>query len=570
LTGWEIAVWEPTALLEAPVRALWWTIGLTALLALGLVVGLASWLGRIIARAVGQAARAVLASGESGPLPLGGTPIAEVNALMAELRGTTDLLRESERQLRLVTDNAPVAIAHCDTEPRYKFVNRHLAERVGLPPEQILGKRVSEVINVKAFAIAEPYVRECLAGKAVEFEVKVPDRTDEPQFLHSFLEPEWRDGKVVGLVAASTNITGLKRAEEDLKASKDRLQLALNAAQLGSYQYDPRHRVFSGDTRAQEIFYFDGNQAAKDEIMKLVHPDDLERVSAALEAALNPVDPRRSATEFRLRRADGEVRWVETLGLAYFEGEGRERRAVSFVGTVQDITERKKREEERRERAEKEHLLMREINHRAKNMLSVVDAIAHQTVASNPEDFVERFSERIQALSANQDLLVRNEWRGVDVEELVHAQLAHFAGLIGSRITVQGPRLRLKAASAQAIGLALHELATNAGKYGALSTDTGRVDVCWGADGNALNMSWTERGGPPVSAPKRRGFGTIVMETMAERSVDGMVELDYAPSGLTWRLTCSATNALESWEREQISGEGKIAPPLHVRESNPA
>jgi PAS domain S-box-containing protein len=557
LTGWEIAVWEPMARLAAPVRALWWTIGLTALLAFTLVVALASWLGRIIAHAVGQAARAALASGEGGPLSPGGTPVAEVNALMAELRGTTDLLRESERQLRLVTDNAPVAISHLDTEARYKFVNRYVAERQGLSPEQLIGKRISEVIGEKAFAIVEPYIRICLAGKKAEFEVEVPDRADEPQFVHCRFAPECRDGKVVGLVSATINITGLKRAEADLKASKDRLQLALNAAQLGSYQYDPRHLVFSGDARAQEIFDLADNQAAKEEIMKLVHPDDLERVSAALQAALDPVDPRRSATEFRLRRRDGEVRWVETLGLAYYEGDGPERRAVSFVGTVQDITERKKREEERREREEKEHLLMREINHRAKNMLSVVDAIAHQTVASNPEDFVERFSERIQALSANQDLLVRNEWQGVDVEELVHAQLAHFAGLIGSRIAAHGPQLRLRAASAQAIGLALHELATNAGKYGALSTDTGRVDVCWGIDGDTLVMCWTEREGPPVSAPKQRGFGTIVMETMTERSVDGKVDLDYAPSGLIWRLTCPAANALEPWEREQISRQGE-------------
>jgi hypothetical protein len=116
-------------------------------------------------------------------------------------------------------------------------------------------------------------------------------------------------------------------------------------------------------------------------------------------ATLDPVDPKRSATEFRLRRGDGEVRWVETLGLAYFEGVGGERQAVRIVGTVADITERKKREEERKEREEKEQLLMREINHRAKNMLSVVDAIAHQTAAKNHEDFVERFSERIQALA---------------------------------------------------------------------------------------------------------------------------------------------------------------------------
>src|SRR6266481_2743608 len=190
-------------------------------------------------------------------------------------------------------------------------------------------------------------------------------------------------------------------------------------------------------------------------------------------------------------------------------------------------------------------------------MLSVVDSTAHQTAAKTPEDFVERFSDRIQGLSVNQDLLVRNEWNGVEIEDLVRAQLAHFADLIGSRIAMHGPKLRLSPASAQAIGLALHELATNAGKYGSLSTDTGRVDVSWGTDGDTLTMSWTEREGPPVSAPQRRGFGTIVMEAMAERSADGKVNLDYAPSGLTWRLTCPAANALEPREREEISGGGK-------------
>jgi two-component sensor histidine kinase len=193
---------------------------------------------------------------------------------------------------------------------------------------------------------------------------------------------------------------------------------------------------------------------------------------------------------------------------------------------------------------------MREINHRAKNMLSVVDAIAHQTATRTPEDFIERFSERIQALAANQDLLIQNEWRGVEVENLVCAQLAPFADLTGSRIIVHGPELRLNAASAQAIGLALHELATNAGKYGALSTDAGRLDIGWGADGDTFTMNWTEREGPPVSAPKQRGFGTTVMEAMVERTVDGVVDLDYAPSGVTWRLTCPAANALEPGEPE--------------------
>src|SRR5262249_5390179 len=168
----------------------------------------------------------------------------------------------------------------------------------------------------------------------------------------------------------------------------------------------------------------------------------------------------------------GEGRGVEKVGVENFEGGGQERRPVSMVGTAQDITERKEREE-------RERLLMREINHRAKNMLSVVDAIAHQTATRTPEVFVERFSERIQSLSANQDLLIRSEWHGVEIEDLVRAQLAPFAHLVGSRIVTRGPKSRLNAVAAQAIGLALHELTTNAGKYGALSKDTGLLHIDW-------------------------------------------------------------------------------------------
>ena len=469
--------------------------------------------------------------------------VAEVNTLMGELRETVARLRESERQLRLVTDNAPVGIVHCDSELRYKFLNRYHADRLkgrlDLTPDQVIGRHVPEVIGHELFAVVEPYLRECLAGKAVEFDIELPSEPWEAQFLHCRLEPEWRDGKVVGLVLAGTDITSLKRAEADLRESKDRLQLALNAARLGWWQYDPVTDMVSGDARCREIFDVEKSAAPIEELLHPVHPDDAERLWAAIAGALDPVDPKRSVTEFRLRRRNGEVRWVETLGLARFEGQGPKRRAASMVGTAQDITERKEREE-------REHLLMREVNHRAKNMLSVVDSIAHQTATKNPEDFIERFSERIQALSANQDLLVRNQWKGVEIKDLVHAQLAHFADLIGSRIAVNGPVLRLNPASAQAIGLALHELATNAGKYGALSTDTGGVDIDWAIAGGKFTMSWAEHDGPPLSAPTQRGFGTTVMEAMTERSLDGTVDVDYPCAGLTWCLTCLAANVLES------------------------
>jgi PAS domain S-box-containing protein len=342
-----------------------------------------------------------------------------------------------------------------------------------------------------------------------------------------------------------------EQAAQAIQASKDRLQFTLDMAKLGSWQYDPRRQVLTGDTRFKEIFGVTTDEMPMEALKKLVHPDDAERFWADREASIDPADPKRSPHGYRVQGRDGEVRWVEVCWFAYFHGDHRERETASVVGTVHDITERKGREE-------RERLLMSEINHRAKNLLSVVDAIAHQTATGTPEDFIERFSERIQSLSANQDLLIRNAWQGVEIEALVRAQLAPFADLMGSRIAMGGSKLRLNAASAQAIGLALHELATNAGKYGALSTDAGRVDIGWGTDGDTFTMSCTEREGPPVSGPQRRGFGTVVMGAMAERSVDGTVDLDYAASGLTWLLTCPAANALEPWERERDSGEREI------------
>jgi PAS domain S-box-containing protein len=342
-------------------------------------------------------------------------------------------------------------------------------------------------------------------------------------------------------------ITGMRSARErkDLQVGKERLQLALDTAGLGWWQHDPRRRVCSGDARFNEIFDVSGDEVPIEEFRDRMQPEDAERFWQDHFAKLDPTGPLRSTEEYRLRRRDGEVRWVRVCWLAYLEDAGRERRVASVIGTAQDITEHKECTARERLFAEREHLLARESAHRAKNLISVVDAIAHQTAARNPEDFVERFSDRMQALSANQDMLIRNEWKGVEIKGLVLAQLAHFADLIGSRISVEGRTLRVKANAAQAIGLALHELATNAGKYGAFSTDRGRVEIRWRTDGETFTMSWTEREGPPVSAPQRRGFGTVVMKEMAERSVDGRVELGYAPSGVTWSLTCPAANALE-------------------------
>jgi PAS domain S-box-containing protein len=150
-----------------------------------------------------------------------------------------------------------------------------------------------------------------------------------------------------------------EQAERALRASKDRMQLALDAAQLGWWQYDPHRRIVSGDTRFKEILDVATDGTPTEEIAKRVHPDDTKRYWADREAALDPADAKGCAYQYRVQRTGDEVRWVETHWLPYFEGDGRERRAAHAIGTVQDITERKEREE-------KERVLMEEINHRAK------------------------------------------------------------------------------------------------------------------------------------------------------------------------------------------------------------
>jgi two-component sensor histidine kinase len=190
------------------------------------------------------------------------------------------------------------------------------------------------------------------------------------------------------------------------------------------------------------------------------------------------------------------------------------------------------------------HLLMCESRHRAKNTLSIVQAIARQTANGHPDDFLRCFTDRILALAANQDLMGRSNYHGVDLNDLICAQLAHFAGLIGSRITLDGPNLRLNICAAETIGLVLNELATNSSKYGALSIEAGGVNLNWRLDGE-FEMSWIEHGGPPVSPPKRQGYGSIVVTNLAKLTLGGEINLDCLSSGVTWRMICPAGNVLE-------------------------
>ena len=336
------------------------------------------------------------------------------------------------------------------------------------------------------------------------------------------------------------------RTEETLRESEEWRAVALRAGQLGIYDYYPQSGRLKWDGETYRLWGVPEGEAVTYETFESgVHPDDLNAFRAALRETFDPAVPRRRLEcEYRVvNRADGSIRWIAADGDVTFEGG----QPVRMAGTVQDITERKRAQE-------RIQLLMREVNHRSKNMLSIVQAIARQTAASSPGDFLERFGDRIQALSASQDLLIKNAWKGVALDDLVRSQLGLFEDLIGSRIELAGPAFLISAPAAQTLGMALHELVTNASKYGALSSRHGRVKIEWSLTpaeeaGTAFYISWCESGGPPVSEPYRRGFGSVIIADMPEGSLGAKVFVDYARSGFTWRLRCPAHEVLEGGQR---------------------
>ena len=242
-----------------------------------------------------------------------------------------------------------------------------------------------------------------------------------------------------------------------------------------------------------------------------------------------------------MRRDTGECRHVHAVETIRSNADGQ---TEWVVGTSLDVTDRKNAEEHIR-------YLMGEVNHRSKNLLGVVTSIAKLSAKNaDPAKFAADLSQRIVGLSACQDLLVCNEWKGVDVADLVRAELSPYGDLIGNRILLTGPRLLLCSKAAQGIGMALHELATNAAKYGALSNADGRIHIDWGVDGTVeppkFMIHWLEDGGPKVAAPKRKGFGQKVIVSMMENIVKGKVEVDYRETGVAWKLISPAQSTLEA------------------------
>jgi PAS domain S-box-containing protein len=259
-----------------------------------------------------------------------------------------------------------------------------------------------------------------------------------------------------------------------------------------------------------------------------LHPDDRERISRKWYEAVRT--GREFGSEYRFRTPRGEASWLKGSALAIRDAR---RTIIGHLGSIHDITERKRAEE-------RQLLLINELNHRVKNRLATVQAVAAQTLrgAEADPDLRDRFEGRLMALSRARDLPTKQNWEGVAIGALVSQILESHAE--PSRYRLDGPSLHLPPQAAVAIAMAIHELATNALKYGALSNTTGWVDLSWRitqSEPGLLVLRWQERGGPPVKPPSRKGFGSRLIERNLPHDLGGQAILSFNPDGLVCTIT---------------------------------
>jgi len=337
-------------------------------------------------------------------------------------------------------------------------------------------------------------------------------------------------GRLLRIKGLTRDITERKNAELALAERNVQLALAAKAALVGSYAYDVKTRMlqFSEGYAAIYDLAEGTNEMTGSQRRALVHPEDLGRLDSVRSQAF---DQRRGefGIEYRNVLPKRGVRWTESRSLIFYDRDGRPQR---LVGVNIDITERKRAEETQK-------LLMAELNHRVKNVLATISAIITQTqeASGSHTDFVTALTRRINSLARTHELLSESNWRGASLAEIVRREFAPYAT---GNAEARGPSITLKAEATQAVATVLHELTTNAAKYGAFSDRTGRVSVQWrwlqNGSRDRLVIEWQEADGPPVRAPSQTGYGTSIIRELIPFELGGKVELIYACEGVRCQL----------------------------------
>ncbi|HLX17840.1 MAG TPA: HWE histidine kinase domain-containing protein [Bradyrhizobium sp.] len=337
----------------------------------------------------------------------------------------------------------------------------------------------------------------------------------------------------------------LEESNARLLESEQRRSLALAAGKMGSWDWDWISGDWMWDEGQFRIFGVDPQSFVVDpvSVQALLHPDDVDELREAI-AQFNG-GARSYETEFRIVRPDGEVRWCVGTAAATVDKTGR---VIRVSGVTVDITERKRAEE-------RQTLLTREVDHRAKNALALAQSIVRLTRGESVRAYMQAVEGRISALARVHTILSLSSWQGAEITRLVDEELAPYS--MSDQIAFGGSNVQLQPATAQTLAMVLHELVTNSAKYGALSTLVGRLTVTWEVDGDALQILWEERDGPLVERPASRGFGTRSVIASIESQLGGQAQFDWRTEGLICRLSVPLRHVASNWQPN-----GRQAPPV--------
>jgi PAS domain S-box-containing protein len=386
-----------------------------------------------------------------------------------------------------------------------------------------------------------PVVAEVLRAKVRIF-VELHRKTRQLEQLNRDLEKRV-SARTAELAASSTR----------LRDSEERRSLALSAGQMGSWDWDLVEGDCQWDEGQLRIFGVDpATFVARRQTLAALMPDDWPRIESDFRRLSE--QPGGYQTEFRVRRPDGETRWCLSAAASSADESGR---VVRISGVTIDISDRKLAEE-------RQVLLAREVDHRAKNALALVQSIVKLSRGRTIDDYVSAVDGRIMALSRAHTLLAESRWQGADLAELIEEEFAPYRSGDQSRIGLEGPRLSLEPRTAQSIALALHELTTNAAKYGALSVLTGRVDLTWDEANGSLRLRWSESGGPRAPVPAAKGFGLRVIRSSIEGQLGGSAGFEWRSDGLRCTLTVPLAARRGEATPIRLRGTGAAPPARHL------
>jgi PAS domain S-box-containing protein len=463
-----------------------------------------------------------------------------LSTLFAERRRSEAALRESSERLRLALAGADLGVWSVDLktgalecDERNCRINGH---DPSTPPRTLAEARrqvhPDDLPRLDtAFAVAHKTGTACRAEYRVRAGANLASQPHRWAAMEGSVVND-AAGRPVRLLGVTRDITERKLAEQALAERTAQLALAGRAGLVGSYAYDVSSGMIQISPGFAAIYGMPEDTAEIDrkDWRERVHPDDF----AVLEARRGrtvAARQREMLAEYRIRRPDGEVRWIEQRTLIDYDADGDARRAV---GVDIDMTERKRDEEHK-------SLLVAELDHRVKNVLAVVSALLarSQDVGGSAAELMAALDGRIKSMAIAHELLSDRKWQGLPLGQLIKRELAPYATT--GNVEVGGDDVVLKAEAGQALAMVVHELVTNAAKYGALSVERGRVSVRWrlvseNGSGAHLAIDWQETGGPQVAPSSRVGYGTRVIRDLIPYELAGTADLAFLPEGIRCRM----------------------------------